>query len=85
MIYTHVLNRGPAAVRSPADRLFIPDGNRMQSLDGRKTSRWIGFSRVADLRDAPMSRGIVISKAIIYSRLSAGLLGAPKRIVVAHD
>jgi hypothetical protein len=21
MIYTHVLNRGPAAVRSPADRL----------------------------------------------------------------
>ena len=22
MIYTHVLNRGPAAVRSPADRLF---------------------------------------------------------------
>jgi integron integrase len=24
MIYTHVLNRGPAAVRSPADRLFGP-------------------------------------------------------------
>ena len=24
MIYTHVLNRGPAAVRSPADRLLIP-------------------------------------------------------------
>ncbi len=24
MIYTHVLNRGPAAVRSPADRLFHP-------------------------------------------------------------
>ncbi len=23
MIYTHVLNRGPAAVRSPADRLAI--------------------------------------------------------------
>ncbi len=23
MIYTQVLNRGPAAVRSPADRLFI--------------------------------------------------------------
>ncbi|MGH2658735.1 MAG: tyrosine-type recombinase/integrase, partial [Actinomycetota bacterium] len=22
MIYTHVLNRGPAAVRSPADRVF---------------------------------------------------------------
>jgi len=22
MIYTHVLNRGPAAVRSPADRMF---------------------------------------------------------------
>ena len=22
MIYTHVLNRGPAGVRSPADRLF---------------------------------------------------------------
>ena len=22
MIYTHVLNRGPSAVRSPADRLF---------------------------------------------------------------
>jgi site-specific recombinase XerD len=22
MIYTHVLNRGPAAVRSPADRIF---------------------------------------------------------------
>jgi integron integrase len=24
MIYTHVLNRGPAAVRSPADRMFVP-------------------------------------------------------------
>ena len=24
MIYTHVLNRGPAAVRSPADRLLVP-------------------------------------------------------------
>ncbi len=24
MIYTHVLNRGPAAVRSPADRMFNP-------------------------------------------------------------
>jgi site-specific recombinase XerD len=24
MIYTHVLNRGPAAVRSPADRLLAP-------------------------------------------------------------
>jgi Phage integrase family len=24
MIYTHVLNRGPAAVRSPADRLAMP-------------------------------------------------------------
>ncbi|HEV8675927.1 MAG TPA: integron integrase [Methylomirabilota bacterium] len=24
MIYTHVLNRGPAAVRSPADRMFSP-------------------------------------------------------------
>ena len=24
MIYTHVLNRGPAAVRSPADRLLDP-------------------------------------------------------------
>ena len=24
MIYTHVLNRGPAAVRSPADRMFLP-------------------------------------------------------------
>jgi integrase len=24
MIYTHVLNRGPAAVRSPADRLLTP-------------------------------------------------------------
>ena len=24
MIYTHVLNRGPAAVRSPADRLLSP-------------------------------------------------------------
>jgi site-specific recombinase XerD len=24
MIYTHVLNRGPAAVRSPADRMFGP-------------------------------------------------------------
>jgi site-specific recombinase XerD len=23
MIYTHVLNRGPAAVRSPADRMFL--------------------------------------------------------------
>ncbi len=22
MLYTHVLNRGPAAVRSPADRMF---------------------------------------------------------------
>jgi hypothetical protein len=24
MIYTHALNRGPAAVRSPADRMFRP-------------------------------------------------------------
>jgi site-specific recombinase XerD len=24
MIYAHVLNRGPAAVRSPADRMFTP-------------------------------------------------------------
>ena len=24
MIYTHVLNRGPAAVRSPVDRMFGP-------------------------------------------------------------
>jgi site-specific recombinase XerD len=24
MIYTHVLNRGPAGVRSPADRMFGP-------------------------------------------------------------
>ena len=24
MIYTHVLNRGPGAVRSPADRIFSP-------------------------------------------------------------
>jgi hypothetical protein len=24
MIYTHVLNRGPAAVRSPADRILSP-------------------------------------------------------------
>lgn len=24
MIYTHVLNRGPAGVKSPADRLFEP-------------------------------------------------------------
>jgi hypothetical protein len=26
MIYTHVLNRGPAAVRSPADRILSSDG-----------------------------------------------------------
>ena len=26
MIYTHVLNRGPAAVRSPADRIFPSTG-----------------------------------------------------------
>jgi site-specific recombinase XerD len=24
MIYTHVLNRGPAGVKSPADRLVLP-------------------------------------------------------------
>jgi len=23
MIYTHVLNRGPAGVKSPADRMFL--------------------------------------------------------------
>jgi integron integrase len=34
MIYTHVLNRGPAAVRSPVDRLFVPDGNRAQPPAG---------------------------------------------------
>ncbi len=28
MIYTHVLNRGPAAVRSPADRMFGPSACR---------------------------------------------------------
>ncbi len=26
MIYTHVLNRGPGAVRSPADRLLKQEG-----------------------------------------------------------
>lgn len=31
MIYTHVLNRGPAAVRSPADRLFISYGGKVQA------------------------------------------------------
>lgn len=34
MANTHVLNRGPAAVRSPADRLFVPDGNRAQPSAG---------------------------------------------------
>jgi hypothetical protein len=41
MIYTHVLNRGPAAVRSPADRLAMlptpappsPAGNRPAEID----------------------------------------------------
>jgi len=30
MIYTHVLNRSPAGVRSPADRMFLawPRGQR---------------------------------------------------------
>ena len=43
MIYTHVLNRGPGAVRSPADRLAIlptpappvPAGNRPAEIDCR--------------------------------------------------
>ena len=34
MIYTHVLNRGPAALRSPGDRLFVPDGNSVQTSAG---------------------------------------------------
>ncbi len=32
MIYTHVLNRGPAAVRSPADRLLSPSTAEVQIL-----------------------------------------------------
>lgn len=44
MIYTHVLNRGPAAVRSPADRLAIlhtpaplpPAGDRPTEIDCRR-------------------------------------------------
>jgi hypothetical protein len=44
MIYTHVLNRGPAAVRSPADRLATlhtpppppPAGNRPAEIDCRR-------------------------------------------------
>ncbi len=44
MIYTHVLNRGPAAVRSPADRLASlptpapppPAGNRPAEIDCRR-------------------------------------------------
>jgi hypothetical protein len=34
MIYTHVLNRGPSAVRSPADRLFATDGDRVPPVAG---------------------------------------------------
>ena len=45
MIYTHVLNRGPAAVRSPADRLFVPDGNSVQTSAGSPPGE-IGCSRL---------------------------------------
>ena len=41
--------------------------------------------RIASLEDELWDRPVDIAKAIIYSRLSAGLLGAPKGIVVAHD
>ena len=34
MIYTHVLNRGPAGVRSPADRMFLDDLEDRDSQTG---------------------------------------------------
>lgn len=49
MIYTHVLNRGPSAVRSSADRLLGPrgygnDGGGVTELkhDRESRSRWRG-------------------------------------------
>ena len=56
MIYTHVLNRGPGAVRSPADQLLSPKPgeirlNRNSSInvreqEARKDGKPIGFSKL---------------------------------------
>ena len=45
MIYTHVLNRGPAAVRSPADRLAIQPGPVPAQTAGHEVVR-IGCTRM---------------------------------------
>src|SRR5262249_24769718 len=47
MIYTHVLNRGPAAVRSPADRMFPSRHNRRYTAAPRKLARapWLAALR----------------------------------------
>ena len=56
MIYTHVLNRGPGAVRSPVDQLLSPKPgeirlNRNSSInvreqEARKDGKPIGFSKL---------------------------------------
>jgi integron integrase len=56
MIYTHVLNRGPSAVRSPADQLLSPQPGEIRltrnssinvrEQEARKDGKPIGFSKL---------------------------------------
>jgi len=66
MIYTHVLNRGPAAVRSPADRLVVPHtpappppaGHRPAEIDCRHPQPIPVRTNAPPVRPGPMtSRG----------------------------
>ncbi len=65
MIYTHFLNRGPAAVRSPADRLAIlytpaplPAGDRPAEIDCRRPQPIPVRSNAPPSRPKPLpSRG----------------------------
>ena len=43
MIYTHILNRGPAGVRSPADRVVTDDVSTLTSPDMQR--RYTGHLR----------------------------------------
>jgi hypothetical protein len=63
MIYTHVLNRGPSAVRSPADRLAIlqttatapPPGHWLAEIDSERLQRIPVRSSAAPATMRPLS------------------------------
>jgi hypothetical protein len=63
MIYTHALNRGPSAVRSPADRLAIlqttatapPPGHWLAEIDSERLQRIPVRSSAAPATMRPLS------------------------------